>query len=169
MTYGYDLQLIDGQATQSLFEDFADELLVLLGQERTTPEERAQPILFIFHSMGSLIVRLAKVRYEKYPQLHPGLELGHRGLVLLSTPNVGLMAAQWSDFTLAMGGVLSLQANLIGELKVLDLCQIDAANDWATLRYRPLIQCYCESHATALTPDFSGVTQQVRSSEALVA
>jgi alpha-beta hydrolase superfamily lysophospholipase len=125
MTYGYDSQLINGKGTQSRFEDFADQLLVLLGQERNTTEERARPILFLCHSMGGLIARLAMVRYEKYRHLHPGVALGPRGLLLLSTPNAGSLVAQWSNLALELGSVLGLQSGLVKELRVLDPRYID--------------------------------------------
>lgn len=158
MTYGYDSQLLNGKGTQSRFEDFADQLLILIGQERSTPEERARPVLFLCHSMGGLIARLAMVRYEKYPQLHPGVVLGPRGLLLLSTPNLGSMMAQWSDLELELANVFGVQTSLIKELKVLNPRHIDDVNDWATLQSRPLVRCYCESSPTS----FPGGAKQVR-------
>lgn len=168
MTYGYDTQLFNGKGTRSRFEDYADQLLVLLGNERTTAQERARPIMFLCHSMGGLIARLAMVRYEKYPRLHPDVSLGPRGLLLLSTPNAGALDAQWSDLSLALGDVLGLRRSLIDELKVLNPHHIDAVNDWETLQYKPLVRCYCESSSTALAPGWTGTSRQVRNTMALV-
>jgi hypothetical protein len=150
MTYGYDSVLRNKKGMQSRLSDFADQLLIFLGQHRTTQEERARPVLFICHSMGGLVARLAMVRYEKYPQLHPGVALGPCGLLLLSTPNAGSMAAQWSELAVALAGTLAgVRKNLINELKVLNPSHVDSVNDWKTLQHRPLIRCYHESSPTA--------------------
>jgi triacylglycerol esterase/lipase EstA (alpha/beta hydrolase family) len=150
MTYGYDSVLRNKEGMQSRLSDFADQLLIFLGQHRTTQEERARPVLFICHSMGGLVARLAMVRYEKYPQLRPGVVLGPCGLLLLSTPNAGSMAAQWSELAVALAGTLAgVRRNLINELKVLNPSHVDSVNDWKTLQHRPLIRCYHESSPTA--------------------
>jgi pimeloyl-ACP methyl ester carboxylesterase len=149
MTYGYDSVLLNKNGMQSRLSDFADQLLILLGQLRSTPDERARPVLFICHSMGGLVARLAMVRYQKYPQLHPGVALGPSGLLLLSTPNAGSLAAQWSDLMVALAGTLAgLRQNLVNELRVLNPAHVDNIDDWKTLQPRPLIRCYHESSPT---------------------
>ena len=129
MTYGYDLQLIDGQTTQSLFEDFGVVLSCPSSTRSSSAEERARPILFICHSMGGLIVRLAMVRYGKYPQFASWTGAWPLWTSALEYPKCRIDGRTMVQFYISHGRCAKPQANLIGELKVLDPCQIDAAND----------------------------------------
>ena len=149
MTYGYNSTLIDKREMQSRFSDFADNLLILLGDNRSTAEERARPLLFICHSMGGLVARLAVVRFNKYRHKYPGVGIGPCGFLLLSTPNAGSMVAEWSDFMVTLAGsIAGVRQNLVKELQVLNPSHVDGVDDWSTLEEAPLVRCFCESGKT---------------------
>lgn len=51
MTYGYNAALITREDARSRIGDFADALLALLGDLRSSTEERARPLLLVCHSL----------------------------------------------------------------------------------------------------------------------
>ncbi|PVH96067.1 hypothetical protein DM02DRAFT_688675 [Periconia macrospinosa] len=149
MTYGYNSSLLDRGSIDMRLSNIADSMLLALGNLRSSAEEQSRPVIFICHSMGGIVARLAMTRYHKNRQKFEQVQLGRCGLLFLSTPNLGSMAANWSNFTIALAeAFVGVRSNLLDNLKALNPTMVDNVDDWASMSSPPIVRCFCESLRT---------------------
>jgi hypothetical protein len=77
--YGYDSLLMSSGAVRDRLQDYSDNLLDQVKWSRDTDREKKRPIIFICHSMGGLVARLAMTRLHTLPTKFPFLDSNNVG------------------------------------------------------------------------------------------
>lgn len=114
LTYGYDTRVrhwATGQVSQTNLYDHARDLLLSLEALRRRPDETQRPVLFIVHSLGGLItkvaLRMARDADSAQPNVHRIFE-ATIGVVFFGTPHRG------ADPSTVFRHLLSASAMVLG-------------------------------------------------------
>jgi hypothetical protein len=149
MTFGYTSTLVDKRKLTDRFEDYADQLISQIIRLRGSSLERKCPLIFICHSMGGLVARLAMTRMHTLPNKFKGLSLEECGILFLSTPHLGSLQADRSPFLIALGeGLVGLRTGVIKELQSFNASSVDNTDIFQAMKVKPVFQCFCESEPT---------------------
>lgn len=120
MSYGYNSAVAFSKSVAGI-EEFAEDLLNRLDNERATAEERARPIIFICHSLGGILVKKALILAHERSSFYSALLQRIWGLVFMGTPHRGSDVAFWTDFLARALHVAQFGAgtnkNLVSSLK----------------------------------------------------
>jgi len=148
MTFGYTSTLVDKRKLTDRFEDYADQLISQIIRLRGSSLERKCPLIFICHSMGGLVARLAMTRMHTLDKFK-GLSLEECGILFLSTPHLGSLQADGSPFLIALGeGLVGLRTGVIKELQSFNASSVDNTDIFQAMKVKPVFQCFCESEPT---------------------
>ncbi len=149
MTFGYNSTLVDKRAVNDRLQDYADSLLTQIRLLRSAAEQ-ARPLIFICHSMGGLVARLAMTRLHTLPEKFGSLKPKQCGLLFLSTPHLGSQASDWGNFVPALGEVVGVRGTLVRELKSFNPSSVDATEIFKSMKLtdRPVFECLCEGQQT---------------------
>jgi triacylglycerol esterase/lipase EstA (alpha/beta hydrolase family) len=149
MTFGYESTLVDTRKLTDRFEDYADQLIREIIRVRGSNPTRKRPIIFICHSMGGLVARLAMTRMHSLPDKFKGLSLEKCGILFLSTPHLGSLQADRSPFIVALGeGLVGLRTGVVKELQSFNASSVDNTDMFQAMKVKPVFQCFCESEPT---------------------
>lgn len=149
MTFGYTSTLVDKRKLIDRFEDYADQLISQIIRLRGSSSEGKRPLIFICHSMGGLVARLAMTRMHTLPNKFKGLSLEECGILFLSTPHLGSLQADRSPFLIALGeGLVGLRTGVIKELQSFNASSVDNTDIFQAMKVKPVFQCFCESEPT---------------------
>jgi Putative serine esterase (DUF676) len=149
MTFGYTSTLVDKRKLTDRFEDYADQLISQIIRLRGSSLEWKCPLIFICHSMGGLVARLAMTRMHTLPNKFKGLSLEECGILFLSTPHLGSLQADRSPFLIALGeGLVGLRTGVIKELQSFNASSVDNTDIFQAMKVKPVFQCFCESEPT---------------------
>jgi triacylglycerol esterase/lipase EstA (alpha/beta hydrolase family) len=151
ITFGYTSTLVDKRKLSERFEDYADQLIKRIILLRGSTTERRRPIIFVCHSMGGLVARLAMTRMSTMSKSDKfqGLCLSECGLLFLSTPHSGSIQAEQSQFLLALGeGLFGLRKGVVNELKLFNPSSADSIDIFKNMEVKPVIKCFCEGEPT---------------------
>ena len=118
LTYGYDTNVrhwAAGQVSQKTLYDHANDLLTSLEAMRRGATEQKRPILFIVHSLGGLVTKVAlrKARdcLSTKPHIHQ-IYGSTSGLIFFGTPHRGADPRNFFHHMLsALGPILGVQVN----------------------------------------------------------
>ncbi|KAI1389255.1 uncharacterized protein F4822DRAFT_442625 [Hypoxylon trugodes] len=97
MTFGYSSLLRDSRNGAALAE-WAHSLLQSIVSLRKSHPECTRPMIFVCHSLGGLVVREAMIQLHDFPNRYHGLSVKQCGLIFLSTPHSGAIAADWNEY-----------------------------------------------------------------------
>ena len=114
LAYGYDTRVrhwAAGQVSQKSLYDHARDLLLSLEALRREPEESQRPVLFIVHSLGGLVtkvaLRMARDADSTQPNIHRIFE-ATTGVIFFGTPHRG------ADPMTVLRHLLSASATALG-------------------------------------------------------
>ncbi|KAH8688222.1 hypothetical protein BGZ61DRAFT_391426, partial [Ilyonectria robusta] len=121
MTFGYNSNLMDGKSINHGLKDFADSLIDGLKFVRATDDEKRRPVLFICHSMGGFVSRLAVTRHWRWRgegMKYKSVKFVNYGFLFLSTPHSGTNLANFSDLALDFASLMAgVRTKLVEELR----------------------------------------------------
>jgi hypothetical protein len=152
MTFGYTSILVDKRKIDDHLEDYADELLRKITILRDlTPAEQKRPLIFICHSMGGLVARLAMTRLHTIPHKFPGFNLKDFGLLFLSMPHLGSTQADYNKFLVVLSeGLFKLRSDLVKELKSFNPTSVDNVEIFRSMEEKPCFRYLCEGEKTSV-------------------
>lgn len=149
MTFGYNSALFDKRGVNDRLQDYADDLLEVLGRNRESADERDRPLILLCHSMGGLVARKAVVRLYHFPNKFKHLNIEHIGMMFLSTPHSGSQAADWRPFIIALGEVVGLRGKpIVNQLSSFNPASVDDSESFSIMEKAPKFHCFCESAKT---------------------
>ena len=149
MTFGYTSMLVDSRKLNDRFQDYADQLIREIIRARAPNSKR--PVIFICHSMGGLVARLAMAGMHSMPEKFKGLSLEECGMLFLSTPHLGSQEADRSPFLVALGeGLVGLRSGVVKELQSFNMSSVDNTEIFQAMKVKPAFQCFCESEPTSV-------------------
>lgn len=155
MTFGYNSNLMDGKSINHGLKDFADSLIDGLKFVRATDDEKRRPVLFICHSMGGFVSRLAVTRHWRWRgegMKYKSVKFVNYGFLFLSTPHSGTNLANFSDLALDFASLMAgVRTKLVEELRVFNPSFQEVINDWQTIKPQPIVRCLCETNLTKTT------------------
>ncbi|TGJ78947.1 hypothetical protein E0Z10_g9820 [Xylaria hypoxylon] len=98
LVWGYDTHVVGqffGASDQQNISQHGNNLLIALQQERK--EDPNRPLLFVAHSLGGIVVKVAlgNSRGSKHQPQYLSVYESTRGIVFLGTPHGGSHAANW--------------------------------------------------------------------------
>jgi hypothetical protein len=150
ITFRYTSILVDKRQMNVRLADYTDELLKLLIRLRGSKSENKRPLIFICHSMGGLVARLAMTRLQAMPEKFEGLCSSECGLLFLRTSQMGSLEADRSQFPVAVSeGFFGLRRELVRELESFNPSSIDTGI-FGAMKVKSLFKCSCESEPTRL-------------------
>jgi hypothetical protein len=127
MTFGYNSMLIDSRRVNDCLQDYADELLATIADQRNSAVEKARPLILVCHSLGGLVARQAMVRLKVVRNKFPDWKLRQCGILFLSTPHSGSAQADWSNMSIMLGEVFGLRGHLVKHLQSFNPASVDSA------------------------------------------
>ncbi|KAI1869896.1 uncharacterized protein JN550_005486 [Neoarthrinium moseri] len=135
LTYGYDAYVVrKGVAGSNRLIDHATNLLHDLSAERRTSSAEERPLIFIAHSMGGLVCKMAILRSRNNPAGHlRGIFQSTKGVLFLGTPHQGSWMSHWAQIPVsALGLAKSTNMTLLGILRsdneLLESIRVDFSN-----------------------------------------
>ncbi|KAH6977393.1 hypothetical protein BKA56DRAFT_588222 [Ilyonectria sp. MPI-CAGE-AT-0026] len=142
MTFGYDADLADQRSLMTL-ENWAENLLQMLMEVRTSKKQRRRPLLFVCHSFGGLVVRKAMIKLSTTK--HKGLSLAQCGLIFLATPHTGTSIADWNALFVATAGLVGgVRSEIVDRLRAFNSSSLWDKSAFLNLNPLPPFQCYAE-------------------------
>ncbi|KAI6086904.1 Alpha/Beta hydrolase protein [Hypoxylon rubiginosum] len=105
--FGYDSSYVFTSSTSDL-ESCAEDLLTRIRIARQTEEEKQAPIVFVAHSLGGLIVKLAINLAHTDNEYHQDVLERTTGCLFLAVPFHGADAASWAELASQIVSSLSL-------------------------------------------------------------
>ncbi|KAK0703602.1 hypothetical protein B0T26DRAFT_732015 [Lasiosphaeria miniovina] len=161
MTFGYNSNKMASNRINEGLKDFADTLLLAIASIRTS-EEQDCPVLFICHSMGGFVARLAVTLHWRLKHKYKSFKFGRYGLLFLSTPYIGSKLVAYSDLTLAFASLVGgVRSQLVSELRPFNPSLPGLVDDWSTITPQPIVRCLCESDLTKTMVGMRQVVDQV--------
>ncbi|KAI9748141.1 MAG: hypothetical protein M4579_007306, partial [Chaenotheca gracillima] len=118
-TYGYNSAFLFSRETSTLRE-YARALLEAIRSERTSPEERTRPLVFVCHSMGGIVVKQALIIARNESVLYPHLSASVSSVLFLGTPHQGSPSATYASILSQIANVFvigSQMSRLTGPLR----------------------------------------------------
>ncbi|MCJ1475005.1 hypothetical protein MMC13_003665 [Lambiella insularis] len=118
-TYGYNSAFAFSRETGTLRE-YARALLEDIRCERSLPEERNRPLVFVCHSMGGLIVKQALLIGKNESDLYPEFNLSVSGILFLGAPHQGSPSATYATILSQIANVFvtgSQASRLVGPIR----------------------------------------------------
>lgn len=101
--YGYDAKVAsftDG-ASKDKIHNHAEQLVAVLYANRSKPEAKAHPIIFVAHSLGGLIVKRALIHSREINGNHTNhlrsIYVSTYGILFLGTPHKGSDISKWDS------------------------------------------------------------------------
>lgn len=159
LTFGYTSTLVDKKKLNDRFENYADELIKGLIRLRGSTTEQTRPLIFICHSMGGLVARIAMTRIQTLPSQFNGLSLKECGLLFLSTPHLGSEEANQNPFLMALAqGLIGFRSGIVKELQTFKVSSVDITNIFKEMPVKPSLVLFCESEPTLI----AGKLREVR-------
>ncbi|RYP22100.1 hypothetical protein DL765_001859 [Monosporascus sp. GIB2] len=149
-TFGYDATLVNRQGVNVRPEDWAKRLLAQLSILRSSQPGKIRPIIFVCHSMGGLVARLAMIRLKNFPDSVENISLDQCGLLFLATPHIGSRQADYNDFIVAFTkSLLGVRENIVDHLRSLNPTFGDAVEVFNAMGdRRPPFFCFAEGLQT---------------------
>ncbi|EFX04723.1 nb-arc and ankyrin domain containing protein [Grosmannia clavigera kw1407] len=122
LTYGYDAYVVRaGVAGSNRLIDHAINLLHDLVAERASCGASSRPLIFVAHSLGGLVCKLAILRSRNNAEDHlHGVFDCVKGVVFMGTPHRGAWMADWAKIP-----VSALAVGKTANTKLLDILQRD--------------------------------------------
>lgn len=120
LTYGYDAYVVRvGVASSNRLLDFATGLLHDLVADRASCNASSRPLIFVAHSLGGLVCKLAILRSRNNPQCHLRTVFDNlTGIIFMGTPHRGAWMADWAKIPVsAFGFVKSTNTMLLDILQ----------------------------------------------------
>lgn len=148
MLFGYTSALLDKKKANDRLVDYADTLLRELQLLRKSPVAAKRPLIFVCHSMGGLLARLAVTRLSSRPREFEGLCPYQCGLLFLSTPHFGSRIADWNEFWVQLGASVGVRADIVKGLQTLNISVVDVLELWNEMKEPPVVKCLCEGEET---------------------
>lgn len=98
LTYGYDAYVVrKGVAGSNRLLDHATNLLHDLTTDRASCNAPSRPLIFVAHSLGGLVCKMAILRSRNNPQAHlRGIFDSIKGIIFMGTPHKGAWMADWA-------------------------------------------------------------------------
>jgi len=111
ISFGYDSDIVHSdtaEVTQGSLESDARSLCALLSAERSLPDSRDRPIIFVAHSLGGLVCAEAIILGERNAIGDSVQTIAEHvnGIVFLGTPFAGSNLAKWGDLVRAIFSVV---------------------------------------------------------------
>jgi len=133
MTFGYDSALLFSQSEMKLV-DFAQDLLTRLHHAREDPVERKRPLVFICHSLGGIVAKLALVLASLNTEQHRDIMKSAFSIAFFGTPHRGSRSASLAKMLSRILNVASfgfaIRSDLLRTLEVHSQ-ELDDANQFS--------------------------------------
>ncbi|KAI8717404.1 hypothetical protein NCS52_00816200 [Fusarium sp. LHS14.1] len=123
LTYGYDAYVVakSGTASTNRLIDHAHNLLNDLTTDRALSGASSRPLIFVAHSLGGLVLKLAIIRSRNNAEEHlQGIFEHTKGIVFMGTPHRGSWMADWAKMPASALGLIKSTS-----VTLLDLLQRD--------------------------------------------
>ena len=155
LTWGYDAYLMHrGVSCSNRLIDHSTNLLNDLTTDRAEHNASSRSLIFVTHSLGGLVCKMAIVISRDNPALHLKSIFTHvKGIVFLGTPHTGSWMADWAKIpTWGLGVIKSSNKSLLSILQtedqLLESIQISFLSMVRDLRdnhqRRIEVTCFCE-------------------------
>ncbi|CAG8898762.1 unnamed protein product [Penicillium egyptiacum] len=120
LTYGYDAYVVS-KSTASLNRllDHATNLLADLTSDRESCGAPSRPLIFVAHSLGGLVCKMAILISRNNPETHfQDVFNSLKGVIFMGTPHMGAWMANWAKIpATTFGFVKSVNVKLIDILQ----------------------------------------------------
>ncbi|EEU38919.1 uncharacterized protein NECHADRAFT_94229 [Fusarium vanettenii 77-13-4] len=123
LTYGYDAYVVakSGPASTNRLIDHAHNLLNDLTTDRALNGASSRPLIFVAHSLGGLVLKLAILRSRNNAEEHlQGIFEHTKGIIFMGTPHEGSWMADWAKMPASALGLIKSTS-----VTLLDLLQRD--------------------------------------------
>lgn len=120
MSFGYDAYIVrTTKVSTNRISDHARDLLITLAAQRMTEEESNRPIVFVAHSLGGLVCKVAILTSLISPEPHLMMIAPcTRAILFMGTPHTGSALAAWAKIPIrAMGLIKQSNKELISLLE----------------------------------------------------
>ncbi|KGO49096.1 hypothetical protein PEXP_011450 [Penicillium expansum] len=120
LTYGYDAYVLrKSVASSNRLRDHATNLLNNLTTDRASCNASSRPLIFVAHSLGGLVCKMAILLSRNNPDTHlRGLFTSIKGIIFMGTPHKGSWIAEWSKIPAkALGIIKSTNKGLLTVLE----------------------------------------------------
>jgi protein SERAC1 len=107
LTYGYDAYIVrKSVASSNRLIDHATNLLHDLTTDRASCNASSRPLIFVAHSLGGLVCKMAILRSRSNPQAHlRGIFDCTKGIIFMGTPHRGAWMADWAEIPVSALGL----------------------------------------------------------------
>ncbi|CAP86703.1 Protein SERAC1 [Penicillium chrysogenum] len=108
LTYGYDAYVLrKSVASSNRLRDHATNLLNNLTTDRASCNASSRPLIFIAHSLGGLVCKMAILLSRNNPDTHlRELFTSTKGVIFMGTPHKGSWIADWSKIPAKALGIM---------------------------------------------------------------
>lgn len=123
LTFGYDAYVLGKKvASRNRLIDHATDLITDLTNNRARTKASTRALIFVAHSLGSLVCKRALLQSRNNPDTHlRGLFEYTKGIVFMGTPHDGSWMASWAKFPAeCIGLVKSTNTSLLKVLETND-------------------------------------------------
>ncbi|KAH7018941.1 hypothetical protein EDB80DRAFT_631665, partial [Ilyonectria destructans] len=123
LTYGYDAYVVSKSvASSNPLIDHATNLLTDLTNNRAFSNTSSRPLIFVAHSLGGLVCKIAILISRNRPEDHlRDIFIHTKGIVFMGTPHKGSWMADWAKMPAsALGLVKSTNKSLLKTLETDD-------------------------------------------------
>ncbi|KAJ5972954.1 uncharacterized protein N7479_002872 [Penicillium vulpinum] len=134
LTYGYDAYVLRKSVVSSnRLRDHATNLLNNLTTDRASCNASSRPLIFVTHSLGGLVCKLAINLSRVHPDTHlRELFTSLKGILFMGTPHKGSWMADWTKISVSALGIVKSTNQLIKVLEtkseLLNSVQLDFMN-----------------------------------------
>ncbi|KAJ4245979.1 hypothetical protein NW762_013723 [Fusarium torreyae] len=119
LTYGYDAYMVRRTvASSNRLIDHANNLLHDLAAERSSADAATRPLIFVAHSFGGIVCKVAMIKSRNNPEPHlRNIFDCTKGIAFMGTPHRGSWLADWARIPArALGIIKSTNHNLLDVL-----------------------------------------------------